>query len=169
MNKKNILIIILVVGLAISGGVNVTQYMQTHPIALFTQPKPFSTPIFGGWTLINGNITVTANDIYYIEFNVPQSDQSVTVYNIKVSGTFTVLGRDTIRVYVTTPTMFNPLSSDFSPNYDSGLATSGDINLTLFTGGTYYLVYNNENYLYNNTQSQDKIVDTNVIVSYMED
>jgi hypothetical protein len=167
MNKSTrIIIVVLAAGLAASAIFNVVQYFQNHPMSFF--PEPVSTPIFENRVLINGTITIDSDDEYYIEFYVPEGGPNVQVLNTEVSGNFTVSGNNTIRVYITNGSNFNPLSSDFSPYYDSGLTTSGNINLTLPSGGTYYLVYNNFNYLYNYTQSPEKIVNTQVSLSYTE-
>ena len=127
---------------------------------------PASTPVFGNRVLLNGTITVDADSAYYIEFSVPEGGPNVQVLNIQVSGNFAVSDNNTIRVYVTNGNNFNPNSPDFSPYYDSGLSTKGNINVTLPSGGTYYLVYNNYNYNYNYLQTSDKIVTTQVTLNY---
>ncbi len=123
-----------------------------------------STPVPGYRVLLNGTIIVDADGDYYIEFSVPEGGTNVQVLNIQVLGNFAVSDNNTIRVYVTNGNNFNSLSPDFSPYYDSGLSTTGNINATLPSGGTYYLVYDN----YNISQTSEKIVKTQVTLTYVE-
>jgi hypothetical protein len=128
--------------------------------------RPASTPAFGYRVLLNGTITVAPNSVYYIEFSVPEGGPDVQVLDIQVSGDFAVSDNNAIQVYVTDGNNFNPISYGFSPYYDSGISTAGNINATLPSGGTYYLVYDNHNYNYNYTQTPAKTVMTQVTLNY---
>ena len=127
---------------------------------------PVSTPVFENRVLLNGTIAVGADSSFYIQFSVPEGSSSVRILDIKVSGNFEVSDNGTIKVYITDGNNFNPLSPNFSPYYDSGLSTTGTINASITSGGTYYLVYNNYRYNYNYIQTPAKIVTTQVTLTY---
>jgi hypothetical protein len=148
-------VIVMLLSLIIAGVVVAYSMLgkESHPAPIF--------PIFGNRILLNGTITVNANSGYYIEFSVPEGGSDV-----QVLGGFTVAGNETIRVYVTDGKNFNPNSPDFSPYYDSGVSTKGNITATLPSGGTSYLVYNNFDYNYNYLPTSEKVVNTQVSLNY---
>lgn len=128
---------------------------------------PISTPVFENRVLLNGTIIVDADSSFYVEFSVPEGSSSVQILDIKISGNYSVSGNNgTIKVYITDGNNFNPLSPDFSPYYDGGLSTTGSINASISSGGTYYLVYNNYRYNYNYIQTPAKTVTTQVTLTY---
>ncbi len=153
VNKATIIIIsALSIVLIVSLSVNAAQYLQNHPIRLF--PYPRSTPIIENQVLINGTITVNSNYAYFIEFSLPNGPYThVLAY---VLGNFTVSKGDTIRVLITHQNGF------YSPLYDSGVTISGTFNLTLRSGGTYFLYYINNGEAYNYSPTPEKIVTTDV-------
>ncbi len=119
-------------------------------------PHPVATPAPGGYTLINGNITVSYE--YFIQFTIPTS-----AFDVNVSGNFSVIGEGAIRVLVVNSTDF--VSGFGLPtNYDSGQQSAGYINATLAPGTTYYLVY--ANIVQWGYSQPTKIVDTNVDFSF---
>ncbi len=119
-------------------------------------PHPEDTPAPGGYTLINGNITVSYE--YFIQFTVPSG-----AFDVNVSGNFSVIGEGTIRCIVVNSTDF--VSGFGLPiNYDSGQQSAGFINATLAPGATYYLVY--ANIVQWGYSQPTKIVDTNVEFSF---
>ena len=120
------------------------------------QPHYAGTPAPGGYTLINGNITVSYE--YFVQFTVPKG-----AFDVNVSGNFSVIGEGTIRVIVVNSTDF--VSGFGLPtNYDSGQQSTGYINATLAPGATYYLVYANT--VQWGYSQPTKIVDTNVNFSF---
>ena len=100
-------------------------------------PHPHATPIFPQRVIIKGTITIDANRAYFVPFGIPEESSTIRVYDIKVTGSFSLSDNQTIRVYITDG------SSNSKPNYDSGLASSGTIDVNLPSGGTYYLYYDN--------------------------
>lgn len=121
--------------------------------------QPFSTPLFQRRVLLNGTITVGPY-YYYIQFSVP-SDASSS--SIQVTGNFSVVKGDTIRVYIMNETClshFWDVDSNLSPNYDSGQVASGDIDVLLPQGDMYYLIY------YKDFGYDEKIVTTQVLLEY---
>jgi hypothetical protein len=119
---------------------------------------PVSTPIVVNRVLLNGTITVDAG-LYYVQFIIPSA-----AFDAQVSGNFTVSGGNNIRVYVMNEANFNNLGVNgfnFAPDYDSGQVATGDINATLRSSGTYYLVYDNS------FQASQKIVNTIVNLTYL--
>ena len=150
--KKIVTVVILVVlastvatGIYIWGSANIL-------------PHPVATPAPGGYTLINGNITVSYE--YFIQFTVPTS-----AFEINVSGNFSVIGEGTIRVLVVNSTDF--VSGFGLPtNYDSGQQSAGYINATLAPGATYYLVY--ANIVEWGYSQPPKSVETNVDFSFWQ-
>ena len=106
-------------------------------------------PAFSGdIVLIDGNITIKAKDSYSITFYLQKN-----AVQIGVSGSFQVIGNESIKVYI------EP-QIGFPSYYDSGLSNSGNISASIPTSGINYLVYKNED------QSNNLIVDTNVNLSY---
>jgi hypothetical protein len=121
-------------------------------------PHPVDTPAPGGYTLINGNITVSYE--YFIQFTVPTG-----AFDINLSGNFSVIGEGTIRVIVVNSTDF--VSGFGLPtNYDSEQQSAGYINATLAPGATYYLVY--ANFVQLGYSQPTKIVGTNVDFSFWQ-
>ena len=120
--------------------------------------QPVSTPIVVNRVLLNGTITVDAG-LYYVQFILPSG-----AFDVQVSGNFTVSGGNTIRVYVMDEANFNNRGVngfDFNPDYDSWQVATGNINATLRSSGTYYLVYDNS------FQVSQKIVNTTVNLEYL--
>jgi len=75
--KKIITVVLLVVlALAIATGIYIWSTRYPYP-----QPQIAITPAPGGYTLINGNITV--NYEYFIQFTIPSG-----AFDINVSGNF---------------------------------------------------------------------------------
>jgi hypothetical protein len=111
--------------------------------------------------LLNGTITVDTGSFWYLQFIIPPESGQ-----IQVSGGFTALGDgNDIRVYIMNDTSFNinavpELGGHFSAYYDSGQLTTNSINVTLPSGGTYYLVYDNT------FSASQKNVNTQVNLSY---
>jgi hypothetical protein len=160
MVNRRLIIVILAVGLIISVSFNLLQYFQNNHISPLPQTKITDNPVPENRSLINGNISVSSYNTYYIEFYVGTNS-----FDAQVSGTFTVLNNSNIRVYITTPSDTNPGEPYFSPDYDSGYTTSSSINATLpvtAEGIYYYLVYNNQN------SQTDTIVDTKISLSYVQ-
>lgn len=157
--STRVAIVILAVALSISTIFNAVQYFQAHPISL--EPKIAVTPAPLNRVLINGTITINPNDAYYIEFQIPEGP----ITQVLVSGNFTVLDDSNIRVFIFNSSQsWNPLSTNFGALYDSELAISGTLNLTLRSGGDYYLVFNNYNSLYS-TPTPGKTVNSQVTLS----
>jgi hypothetical protein len=120
--------------------------------------QPVSTPIVVNRVLLNGTISVNVG-VYYVQFIIPSA-----AFNVQVSGNFTVSGGNNIRVYVMNEANFNNLGVNgfnFAPDYNSGQVATGDINATLRSSGTYYLVYDNS------FQASQKIVNTFVHLGYL--
>ena len=133
--------------LSISLTINVIQYSRDYPIDLL--PHLHGAPAFSGdIVLIDGNITIKAKDSYSITFYLQKN-----AVQIGVSGSFQVIGNESIKVYI------EP-QIGFPSYYDSGLSNSGNISASIPTSGINYLVYKNED------QSNNLIVDTNVNLSY---
>jgi hypothetical protein len=154
MLNKRLIIVILAVGLIISSSFNLFQYVQNNHLP---QTKIADNPVPESRLLVNGNISVSAYNTYYIEFYVGPNS-----FDVQISGSFTVLNNSSIRVYLTTPNDTNPGEPNFSPNYDSGYTASSSVNATLpvtTEGSYYYLVYNNQN------SQADTIVDTKISLS----
>ena len=152
--KKIITVVLLVVlALAIATGIYIWSNRYPYP-----QPQIAITPAPGGYTLLNGNITVSYE--YFIQFTIPSG-----AFDINVSGNFSVIGEGTIRVIVVNSTDF--VSGFGLPtNYDSGQQSAGYINTTLVPGATYYLVY--ANFVQWGYSQPTKIVDTNVDFSFWQ-
>jgi len=121
--------------------------------------QPHSTPRIVNRVLLNGTITVSPYS-YYIQFSIPSNAFSNSIH---VTGNFSVVKGDTIRVYVMNETIYNNLKFDwnFLPNYDSGWAASGEIDVRLPNGGLYYLLYDNDPF-----GETEKIVTTYVELEY---
>ena len=150
--KKIITVVVLVVlELTIATGIYIWRSVNILPRAV-------DTPAPGGYTLINGNITVSYE--YFIQFTVPTG-----AFDVNVSGNFSVIGEGTIRVIVVNSTDF--VSGFVLPtNYDSGQQSAGYINATLAPGATYYLVY--ANIVQWGYSQPTKTVDTNVDFSFWQ-
>lgn len=93
--------------------------------------------------IVNGLITVNPLSYNYYTFSVPNGAS-----NVQVSGTFTAsggLGND-IEVYIMDSTNFINWQNGHSAStyYNSGDITMDTFNIGLPSGGTYYLVYNNQ-------------------------
>lgn len=148
---KRIISVVLLVVLALSIATGIYIWGSANIL-----PHPASTPALGGYTLINGNVTV--NSEYFIQFTVPSG-----AFDVNVFGNFSVIGEGTIRVIVVNSTNF--VSGFGLPtNYDSGQQSTGFINATLAPGATYYLVY--VNFIQWGYSQPAKIVDTNVDFSF---
>jgi hypothetical protein len=144
--NKRLPVILLAIALLTSLTINVVQYFRDYPIDLL--PHMHGAPAYGDQVLINGNVTLKAKDSYSIAFYLPKN-----AVQVGVSGSFQVIGNESIKVYIV------PQSG--SPSYyDSGSSNSGNISASIPTLGVHYLVYKNEN------QSNNLIVDTNVNLSY---
>jgi len=120
--------------------------------------QPVPTPRVVNRFLLNGTITVDAG-LYYVQFILPSG-----AFDVQVSGNFTVGGGNNIRVYVMDEPNFQNWGVngfEFSPDYDSGQVATGNINATLSSSGTYYLVYDNS------FQDSQKIVNTLVNLAYL--
>jgi hypothetical protein len=148
---KRIISAVLLVVLALSIATGIYFLGLKNPLS-----EPVATPAPGGYTLINGNITVSNE--YFIPFTIPSG-----AFDINVSGNFSVIGEGTIRVIVVNSTDF--VSGFGLPtNYDSGQQSAGYINATLAPGATYYLVY--ANIVQWGYSQPTKIVDSNVDFSF---
>jgi hypothetical protein len=120
--------------------------------------QPVATPMAVNRILLNGTITVNVG-LYYVQFTIPSD-----AFDIQISGNFTGSSGNNIRVYVMDEANFNNWGvngSDFHPDYDSGQVATGNINATLRSSGTYYLVYDNS------FQASQKIVNTLVNRAYL--
>jgi hypothetical protein len=123
----------------------------------------FPTPRIENRVLLNGTITVSSDPYYihpyYIQFPVPSYALS---YSVHVTGNFSVVEGDTIRVYVMNETCYNNFGFDwnFVPNYDSGWVASGEFDVKLPNPDMYYLVY------YKIIEAPQKIVTTFVELEY---
>ncbi len=125
-------------------------------------PLPHSTPVLVNRILLNGTITVDAGSYWYLQFIIPSdSDQ------IQVSGSLTVLGGvgNEVSVYIMNESSFDnwiPEQSALNVNasYNSGQQTTGNITASLYSGGIFYLVYDN---IFSTSQ---KDVNTQVNLSY---
>jgi hypothetical protein len=152
---KRIITVVLLVVLALSIATGIYIWSRYYPYQQLGAPGG-PLPVPGGYTLINGNITVSYE--YFIQFTIPSG-----AFDINVSGNFSVIGEGTIRVIVVNSTNF--VSGFGLPtNYDSGQQTAGYINATLAPGATYYLVY--ANIVQWGYSQPAKIVDTNVEFSF---
>jgi hypothetical protein len=94
------------------------------------------------YPIVDGIITVNASSYKDYNFTVPSgSSQS------EVQGTFTVSGgnENDIKVYIMDSTNFANWQNgqNASSYYNSGEATNGTIAVTLYSGGTHFLVYDN--------------------------
>jgi hypothetical protein len=151
MKRINAVILLVILALSIATGVYV--WRLKNPL-----PQLARTPAPGGYTLINGNITV--DYVYFIPFTVPSG-----AFDIIVSGNFSVLNSGTIRVIVVNST--NNVSGFGLPtSYDSGQQVSGNFSVTLAPNATYFLVY--VNFLQLGYSQPAKVVDTNVDFSFWE-
>jgi hypothetical protein len=79
---------------------------------------PHSTPRIELRVLLDGTIKVSLN-AYYIQFPVRSE---ALPYSIHVTGNFSVVEGDSIRVYIMNETTYSDMGAgyDFVPNYDSG-------------------------------------------------
>jgi hypothetical protein len=124
---------------------------------------PHSTPRIENRVLLNGTITVSSDPYYihpyYVQFPVPSYALS---YSVHVTGNFSVVEGDTIRVFVMNETCYNNFGFDwtFVPNYDSGWVASGEFDVKLPNPDMYYLVY------YKIIEDPQKIVTTFVELEY---
>jgi hypothetical protein len=100
--------------------------------------QPLSTPIVQ--EIVNGNVTVNASSYADYNFTVPSAAST-----IQVNGNFTVAGGNNIKVYIMDESNFKNWQNGQSPStyYNSGELTAGNFTVTLPSGGTYYLVFDN--------------------------
>lgn len=100
--------------------------------------QPLSTPIVQ--EVVNGNVTVNSSSYAYYNFTVPSAAST-----IQVTGNFTVAGGNNIKVYIMAESNFKNWQNGQSPStyYNSSELTAGNFTVTLPSGGTYYLVFDN--------------------------
>jgi hypothetical protein len=98
---------------------------------------PLSTPIVQ--EIVKGDVTVNASSYAYYNFTVPSGAST-----IQVDGNFMVSG-GSIKVYIMNDVTFTGWQNGQNPStyYNSGELTAGNFTVTLPSGGTYYLVYDN--------------------------
>jgi hypothetical protein len=92
--------------------------------------------------IVNGTITVPANDYVAYVANVTSS-----MDNVHLSGNFTASGGsgNDIKVYVMNETNYINWSNGHQSTayYASGQTTTGSFNVSISTSGKYYVVYDN--------------------------
>jgi hypothetical protein len=104
---------------------------------------PASTPnTSGNRELIHGTAIIDRG-YYYLQFTVPHN-----LINIHVIGNYSAQNNSTIRLYVMDEDSFEQWGTqnkNFSPIFDSGKSTNGDVNATLTHAGVYYVLFENSN------------------------
>jgi hypothetical protein len=104
---------------------------------------PYSTPNTSGKQELLHGTAIIDRGYYYLQFTVPDSTS-----NIHVIGNYSVQNNSTTRLYVMDQNSFEQWgkqNKNFSPIFDSGQSTNGDVNSTLTHSGVYYVLFENSN------------------------
>jgi len=147
--NKTLLLSVFAVAVIIAAGLLAVFLMQKEIHLL-------STPIVQ--EIVNGGVTVNATSYAYYNFTVPSGAST-----IMVDGNFMV-SDGSIKVYIVNDVNFTSWQNGQNPStyYNSGELTAGNFTVTLHSGGTYYLVYDNTFSL-----NSQKNVDAQVFYDYL--